>query len=67
LKNNITKDNNNLLNNTSKDTKFITDIKEKSNNAEDISSFIISQSLKSNNNYNEKEKKILILIKIIIF
>ena len=66
LKNNITKDeegeelsktdNNNLLNNYSKDTKFITDTKEKSNNAEDISSFIISQSLKSNNNYNEKEK-----------
>ena len=64
LKNNLIKnekeiskiDNNNLLNYTSKDTKFITDTKEKSNNADDISSFTISQTLESNNNYHEKEK-----------
>ena len=52
----ISKTDNNLLNYTSKDTKFITDAKEKSNNVEDISSFIISQSSDSKNNYNGKEK-----------
>jgi ankyrin repeat protein len=66
LKSNLTKDEegdqisgtniNNLLNYTSKDTKFITDSKEKSNNVEDISSFNISQSSDSKNNCNEKEK-----------
>lgn len=45
-------DNNNLLNYTSKDTKFITDTKEKSNIVDDMSSFIISQSSDSKNNYN---------------
>ena len=52
----VSKTDNNLLNYTSKDTKFITDAKEKSNNVEDISSFIISQSSDSKNNYNGKEK-----------
>ena len=47
-------DNNNLMNYTSKDTKFITDTKEKSNNFEDISSFVLSQSSESKINYNEK-------------
>jgi len=63
LKSNLTKDeegeeisktdNNNLLNYTSKDTKFITDAKEKSNIVDDMSSsFIISQSSDSKNIYN---------------
>ena len=49
---------NNLVNNTSNETKFITDTKEKSNNLDDISSFI-SQSLESKKcqNINEKEKE----------
>ena len=49
---------NNLINNASNETKFITDTKEKTNNLDDISS-LISQSIESKKcqNINEKEKE----------
>ena len=49
-------DNINCFNNTSKETKFVTDAKEKSNNLDEFSSFIISQSLESKNNNNNKKE-----------
>ena len=55
---------NNLLNNTSKETKFITDTKEKSINLDDISSFAITQSIESKKfekkNINELNNKYLL-------
>ena len=62
---NIDNNNNNLLNNTSKETKFITDTKEKSNIIDEISSFVITQSIESKKiekekNNNELNNKCLI-------
>ena len=51
-------DNINLFNYTSKETKFVTDAKEKSNNLDEFSSFIIYQSLESKKNNNNKKDKI---------
>ena len=67
----LIKKDNNILNNISKETKFLTDTKEKSNNFEDTSSFVASQSSeskiiskiekdKNNKKFNEFKSKYLI-------
>ena len=69
--NSLIKKDNNILNNMSKETKFLTDTKEKSNNFEDTSSFVASQSSeskiiskiekdKNNKKFNEFKSKYLI-------